>query len=93
MLGVRAESRGCAEPPSAYLRRLWFDSLVHSPMGLRYLVEAVGADRVVLGSDYPFDMGTTDPLGALRAADLAAEQFDAISGGTAVDLLSLSAAV
>jgi aminocarboxymuconate-semialdehyde decarboxylase len=90
---VRAESHDCAEPPSAYLRRLWFDSLVHSPLGLRHLIEVVGADRVLLGSDYPFDMGTPDPFAALRSAGLPAEQFDAIVGGTAVDLLSLSAAV
>jgi aminocarboxymuconate-semialdehyde decarboxylase len=88
---VRAESHDCAEPPSAYLRRLWYDSLVHSPLGLRHLVESVGADRVLLGSDYPFDMGTPDPVSTLAATDLAPDEVDAISGATAVDLLNLSA--
>ena len=41
---------------------MWFDSLVYTQLALRQLVDAVGADRVVLGSDYPFDMGVTDLL-------------------------------
>jgi aminocarboxymuconate-semialdehyde decarboxylase len=86
---VRPESRGCAEPPSSYLRRIWLDSLVHSAAGLRHLAEAAGPDRIVLGSDYPFDMGTDDPVGALRAAALPDPHFHAIRGATARDLLNL----
>lgn len=67
---MRPEARTCAEPPSAYLRRLWFDSLTHDPAQLRQLVRVAGADRVLLGSDFPFDMGSDDPVGALRAAGL-----------------------
>lgn len=80
---------GCAHPPSSYLRRLYFDSLVHDPYILRELVRVAGADRVLLGSDFPFDMGTDDPLGALRSAHLSAADFDAIRGGTAAALLRL----
>lgn len=83
---VRPDARGCAEPPSAYLRRLWFDSLVHTPDALRALVAAVGADRVLLGSDHPFDMGVTDPVARLDAAGLNAGDRDAIAGGTALKL-------
>jgi aminocarboxymuconate-semialdehyde decarboxylase len=86
---VRAESHDCAEPPSTYLRRLWYDSLVHSPAGLRHLVELVGADRILLGSDYPFDMGTEDPVGALLAAGLSDADFAAIVGRNAINLLGL----
>lgn len=50
------------EPPSAYLGRLWYDTCVYRPDHLRALVDMVGADRIMLGSDYPFDMGDTDPL-------------------------------
>jgi len=67
---VRPEGRGCAHEPSSYLRRLWFDTVVHSERGLRDLVEIVGADRVVLGSDFPFDMGLDDPVAFVRGAGL-----------------------
>jgi aminocarboxymuconate-semialdehyde decarboxylase len=87
---VRPESHSSVDEPSTYLRRLWFDSLVHSPMVLRHLVETVGADRIVLGSDYPFDMGTTDPVGALFTAGLAPEQTAAIRAGNAVSLFGLT---
>ncbi|WP_329285498.1 amidohydrolase family protein [Streptomyces sp. NBC_00691] len=85
-------SAGCAQPPSSYLRRLYFDSLVHDPRVLRALVEAAGADRVLLGSDFPFDMGSADPVGALRAADLPEADFRAIRGANAAALLNLSTA-
>jgi aminocarboxymuconate-semialdehyde decarboxylase len=65
----RDDCRGCAELPSSYLRRLWFDSLVHDPGVLQSLVSAVGADRVLMGSDYPFDMGVPDPVVRLRVLD------------------------
>ncbi|MGC4950246.1 amidohydrolase family protein [Streptomyces sp. DT224] len=83
---------GCAEPPSSYLRRLYFDSLVHDPSVLRALVNAAGADRVLLGSDFPFDMGSDDPVGALRKAALAEDDFDAVRGANAAALLNLSPA-
>ncbi|MFI5806758.1 amidohydrolase family protein [Streptomyces sp. NPDC051561] len=82
----------CAHPPSSYLRRLYFDSLVHDPQVLRALVDAAGADRVLLGSDFPFDMGSDDPLGALRAADLPEADFHAVRGANAAALLNLSPA-
>ncbi|MFC0681501.1 amidohydrolase family protein [Lysobacter korlensis] len=84
---ARPEAHGCADPPSSYLRRLWFDSLVHDPAVLRHLIEVAGADRVLLGSDYPFDMGSEDPVGDLRAAALGAEVEAAILGGNTAALL------
>ncbi|WP_329576237.1 MULTISPECIES: amidohydrolase family protein [unclassified Streptomyces] len=78
---------GCAHLPSSYLKHLYFDSLVHDPYVLRELVRVAGADRVLLGSDFPFDMGTEDPLGALRAARLSDADFDAVRGGNAAALL------
>ncbi|MEU2927203.1 amidohydrolase family protein [Streptomyces sp. NPDC007251] len=80
---------GCAHPPSSYLRRLYFDSLVHDPHVLRELVRVAGAERVLLGSDFPFDMGAEDPVGALRAARLPDADFHAVRGGNASALLSL----
>ncbi|MFC6067076.1 amidohydrolase family protein [Streptomyces ochraceiscleroticus] len=87
---ARSDARaGCAHPPSSYLKRLYFDSLVHAPHVLRELIRAAGPDRVLLGSDFPFDMGTEDPLGALRAAQLSELDFHAVRGGNAATLLDL----
>ncbi|MBG0830174.1 amidohydrolase [Planomonospora sp. ID67723] len=86
---VRPDARGCAREPSSYLKDLWFDSLVHDPAVLRHLVSAAGPGRVLLGSDHPFDMGTDDPVGALRAAGLDDDAFDAIRGRNAVHLFEI----
>ncbi|MGI5193058.1 amidohydrolase family protein [Streptomyces sp. CA-288835] len=84
---ARPDARDCAHPPSSYLKRLYFDSLVHDPYVLRELIRAAGPNRVLLGSDFPFDMGTEDPLGALRAAGLPDADFHAVRGGNAAALL------
>ncbi|MEV6308253.1 amidohydrolase family protein [Streptomyces sp. NPDC051840] len=78
---------GCAHLPSSYLRRLHFDSLVHDPHVLRELIRVAGADRVLLGSDFPFDMGSEDPVAALRAARLSDTDLHAVRGGNAAALL------
>ncbi|MBO3682279.1 amidohydrolase family protein [Streptomyces sp. NEAU-YJ-81] len=84
---AREDARGCAEPPSAYLKRMWFDALVYTPRALRHLIEEVGADRVVLGTDYPFDMGVDDPVARLDSAGLSPADRAAVAGGNALDLL------
>jgi len=76
--------------PSSYLQQLWFDSLVHDPRVLRHLVELAGADRVVLGSDYPFDMGSDDPAAKVTEAFSDAGTREAILSGNILDLLDLS---
>ncbi|WP_326823047.1 amidohydrolase family protein [Streptosporangium sp. NBC_01756] len=86
---VRPDARGCAREPSSYLKDLWFDSLVHDPAALRDLLRAAGPDRVVLGSDFPFDMGTDDPVATLRAAGLDESTFDVIRGRNATVLFDL----
>ncbi|MGH2394937.1 MAG: amidohydrolase family protein, partial [Candidatus Limnocylindria bacterium] len=88
---VRAEARDRARRPfGAYLRRFTYDTISHSPEALRYLIGLVGADRVMIGSDFCFDMGYERPrdivtkrLG-LKAADQAR-----ILRGTAARLLGL----
>ncbi|QKJ20396.1 amidohydrolase family protein [Microbacterium hominis] len=70
---VRPDARQCEHEPSSYLRKIWFDTVVHDPMALRHLIENAGASQIVLGSDYPFDMGLDDPVGFLRAAGLPVE--------------------
>ncbi|WP_218148296.1 amidohydrolase family protein [Lentzea xinjiangensis] len=87
---ARPDAQGCARPPSHYLRHnLYFDSLVHDAGVLRELVRVAGPDRVLLGSDFPFDMGADDPVAALRASALSDSDFHAIRGGTAAALLNL----
>ena len=86
---ARPDARGCEREPSSYLKQLYFDSLVHDPQVLRELLRAVGPQRVLLGSDFPFDMGTDDPLGALRAADLPDTDFHSVRGKNAAALLDL----
>jgi predicted TIM-barrel fold metal-dependent hydrolase len=86
----RPDARGCAAPPSTYLRRIWYDALVYTPQALRHLVGAVGADRVAIGTDYPFDMGVTDPVARATAAALPAADRTAILSTNAATLLSLT---
>ncbi|WNM32714.1 amidohydrolase family protein [Streptomyces sp. Li-HN-5-11] len=87
---VRPDAKGCAREPSSYLKQLYFDSLVHDPHVLRELIRVVGADRVLLGSDFPFDMGTEDPVTTLHAAQLPEPDFHAIRGKNAAALLNLA---
>jgi predicted TIM-barrel fold metal-dependent hydrolase len=87
---VRPDARGCADPPSSYIRRIWFDSLVYTPEALQMLVAAAGADRVMLGTDYPFDMGVDDPVARLDAAGFTETDRAAIAGGNAIDVFGLS---
>lgn len=83
---VRPDARRCADRPSSYLSKITFDSLVHGPDALRALVDAVGAGSVVLGSDYPFDMGNEDPVAEVRAARLPEDVTRSILGDNALRL-------
>jgi aminocarboxymuconate-semialdehyde decarboxylase len=46
--------------PSSFLSRVWFDTITHAEQSLRYLIETVGDTKVVVGTDYPADMGDMD---------------------------------
>ena len=79
---VRPEARDMALLPSQYLTGLYFDSLVHSHPALSHLLDVVGADRVVLGSDYPADMGEPFPVEFVEShPDLTPGQRRLILGG------------
>jgi aminocarboxymuconate-semialdehyde decarboxylase len=77
--------------PDASLRRLYYDTVTHDTGLLRALVDYAGADHVLLGSDRPFDMGTADPVGEVRALGLDAEAEGAVLGANAAALLGLGA--
>ena len=71
----------------AVLRRFLVDTVVHDVEVLRGLVGFFGADRVLLGSDYPFDMGTERPAEIVHALALPPEEEALILGGNALRLL------
>ncbi len=76
--------------PSEYLKQLYFDSMVYTPESLRHLVAEVGADRILLGTDFPYAMGDTDAVNQILAVPgLSDAQKEAILGGTAAKLLRL----
>lgn len=88
---VRPEAQaGALRQPVEYLRKMWFDTLVYEPEALRHLVDVVGFSQLVVGSDYPFDMGHYDPHGLLAATPgLDEGQIAAILGRNAAVLLGL----
>jgi len=78
--GVRPEARLRASDPVAMLRRLYYDTIVFDSGVLRHIVETVGASQVVLGTDYPFDMGEPDPVAFVRKAGLTDDDVATILG-------------
>jgi aminocarboxymuconate-semialdehyde decarboxylase len=74
--------------PAPYLDRFLYDTIIHAKPALEFLVSSVGANRVFLGSDYPYDMGTGECARQVRAADIAAADRDIILGGHAAKILS-----
>jgi aminocarboxymuconate-semialdehyde decarboxylase len=75
--------------PSEYLKRMYFDTIVHSVAALQYLVRVVGADRVVIGTDYPMAMGDFEAVSKVKALDLSTAQRELILGGNAARALNM----
>ena len=87
---VRPEAKACQRPPSAYLSRFAFDTVLHAPGPLRFLVEQVGADRVAFGTDFPFDMAAGSFDEQVAAAGLDRWERDAVAWQTASRLFRLT---
>jgi aminocarboxymuconate-semialdehyde decarboxylase len=88
--GARSDCRGVLpKPPTFYLRKVYFDSVVFTPHQLQYLLKVFGADRILMGTDYPYDMAESDPIAHLASAELDAASIAAIAGGNAHQLLKL----
>jgi aminocarboxymuconate-semialdehyde decarboxylase len=79
-----------AKPPSFYTGRLYYDTAVFTPVLLRRLVEDVGAEHVLLGTDHPFELRDAEPLASIAAADLPSAQARAILWDNAAGLLGLA---
>jgi aminocarboxymuconate-semialdehyde decarboxylase len=89
---VAAAAAATTEPAGETVRRFLFDSITHDPRLLRALVDAVGTERVLLGSDYPFDMADDHPVQTVAAAGLDDEARHALLAGNAERELRLTAA-
>jgi aminocarboxymuconate-semialdehyde decarboxylase len=88
--GARSDAHGSLpQPPTNYLKKIYFDTVVFTPHQLAELVRVFGVDRIVMGTDYPFDMAEFDPLGHIASAGLDAAAAAAIAGGNAKRLLGL----
>jgi len=87
--GARSDSHGALlQLPTTYLKRVYVDTVVFTPNQLAELVRVFGADHVVMGTDYPYDMAEFDPVGHIAGV----ETFDAttvaaLAGGNAKRLL------
>ena len=89
--GARSDAHAnLPKPPTHYLKKIYFDTVVFTPLQLQALVDTFGADHVVMGTDFPFDMIEADPVGHVASV----KSFDdttraAIAGGTAKKLLGM----
>ena len=75
--------------PTSYLEKFYFDTIVFDPQMLDNLVRRYGADHIVMGTDYPFDMGVEDPVGFVARGKLSSAEKAKIMGGNAARLLKI----
>jgi aminocarboxymuconate-semialdehyde decarboxylase len=88
--GARSDGHAdLPKPPTEYLKKVYFDTVVFTPHQLEYLVKVFGVDQIVMGTDYPFDMADYDPVGHVMGAELDDKAKAAIAGGNAKRLLGL----
>jgi len=93
---VRPDARTVLKKkPSSYLKKFYYDTITFDAGLLQNLVDRVGAKQVLMGSDYPYDMGDEDPVGRVqaltRAGGISEAQTQAILGGNAARLLKIRA--
>jgi len=77
------------DSPEKYLKNLYFDTITHSTPALQFLVDTYGADHVVMGTDYPFDMADPAPVDSVDALDITEEQRAQITHKNAEMLFKL----
>jgi aminocarboxymuconate-semialdehyde decarboxylase len=77
-------------PPTQYMGQFWLDSLVHDPKMLQYIVDLVGANRVALGTDYPFPLGELQPGQLIHSMDWSADLKETLLSGAALEWLNKS---
>ena len=88
--GARSDSHGSLpQLPTTYLKKIYFDTVVFTPNQLAELVRVFGADHIIMGTDYPFDMAEFDPIEHVASAGFDASTVAAIAGGNAKRLLGI----
>ena len=79
------------QPPSFYLKQLYYDTVTFSPHNLRMLRDIVGADHMAMGSDYPHLLGSIErAVSSIDGMDFSAAEKERIFGGTALSLINMS---
>ena len=78
-----------ARNPREYLDKVWFDSCVHDQAALRYLLDAAGSNRIMLGTDYPFPLGEQEPGAGIAALGLSSVEQAQLYHGSALEWLGL----
>lgn len=87
---VRSETSAVIrQPPSTYLSRFYFDTITHADLPLKFLVDLVGPEHVVIGTDLPFDMADTEFSARLASAGLEGAAASAIESRNVVRLFGL----
>jgi len=89
--GARSDAHGTLpKPPSHYLKKIYLDTIVFTPEQLEALVKLFGVEKILLGTDYPYDMGEYDPIGHIASvASFSDADRAAIAGGNAKALFGL----
>ena len=77
------------ESPKSYLGKFYVDSLVHDAMSLENILRIFGADKVALGSDYPFPLGESEPGKLIRSMPLDERTKELLLSGTALNWLNM----
>ncbi|MGI9421566.1 MAG: amidohydrolase family protein, partial [Hyphomicrobiaceae bacterium] len=79
------------QPPTSYLDRFYFDTIVFAIDQLAFITEKFGSDRILLGTDFPFDMGEYDPVEHVcQVPGLTEDDRERMCGGNALALLGLN---
>jgi len=78
-----------AESPAVYARRFFYDTLVFDPAAVRFVIGSFGSSQVCVGSDYPFNMGDSDPLGTVEKTGLDAGVLAAVRSDNARRFLGI----
>ena len=86
---TRPELKSLPQAPSAYLQRFTYDTIIHSKAAMEFVIKEVGAERIMLGSDYCFTMGYARPVQFLEQVDLTSQDRKMILGGNASRMLKL----